>query len=84
VQRVFDLALLHDELAPEAALRLIAIWRASRNITDHKTPLSLTHENKPRSPLNQQPEGNAAARRPAPLSRPNILWDKYANSRESA
>ena len=29
VQRVYELALLHEELEPDAALRLIAIWQAS-------------------------------------------------------
>jgi len=29
VQRVYDLAALHQEIAPEAALRLLAIWQAS-------------------------------------------------------
>ncbi len=29
VQRVYELALLHEEIEPDAALRLIAIWQAS-------------------------------------------------------
>ena len=29
VQRVYELALLHEEIEPDAALRLVAIWQAS-------------------------------------------------------
>ena len=34
VQRVYELALLHEEIEPRSALRLIAIWQASHPAAD--------------------------------------------------
>jgi hypothetical protein len=79
VQRVYDLALLHDELAPEAALRLLAIWQANNKSYDQDVWA--------RRPVNRPLQtANAPARRAAPIERPKILWELHAkaNKLESA
>jgi hypothetical protein len=76
VQRVYDLALLHEELAPEAALRLLAIWRASR-----KAPNA--QDDKPRPAVSSAQIESASARRAMRLGRPTIPWDEHAKSRKA-
>ncbi len=45
VQRVYELALLHEEIKPDAALRLVAIWRASHPAeSKSQTRTAATHE----------------------------------------
>jgi uncharacterized protein (DUF2336 family) len=68
VQRVYELALLHEEIAPDAALRLVAIWQASHPAE------------KPSSAPGHRPqywrdesERNAPA---LPVARPKVPWDE--------
>ena len=70
VQRVYNLALLHEELPPEAALRLLAIWQANRKAQDCRPP---------------QPIRTAPARRTVLFGRPTILREEHVQShKESA
>jgi hypothetical protein len=83
VQRVYDLALLQDELAPEAALRMLAIWQADRRVPDglvaQPTP---SPRNRPHLPVIQHQEGKAALGAAAPFGRPRIGWDQQSKSRK--
>ncbi len=73
VQRVYDLALLHEEVAPEGALRLLAIWQAS-----HREELG------ERPPMAQpQPREIEPARRTTLVGRPKIQWDEHAKARQA-
>jgi hypothetical protein len=84
VQRVYDLALLHEELAPEAALRLLAIWQADRDTIDRKVPAPTARENDRGPAVPAHPPENVAARRLPSLSRPKILWHDHAESRKES
>jgi hypothetical protein len=77
VQRVYELALLHEEIEQDAALRLIALWRASHPAAKRTAPAA-AHQ-----PVHSpDPRGEAAAALPA---RPKIKWDEHAQSKaESA
>lgn len=73
VQRVYDLALLHEEVAPEAALRLLAIWQASRKDETSAQPT----EPQP------QPRAGEPVRRTTLVGRPKIQWDEHAKARQA-
>jgi hypothetical protein len=89
VQRVYDLALLHEELAPEAALRLLAIWQASRGAQDRPAPdrkapqPSARDDGRHSGTAQPQPAASAQARRTTLVGRPRILWDELAKSRKA-
>lgn len=81
VQRVYDLAQLHEELVPEAALRLLAIWQASRKTQDRRTAQPKTQDDRPRpAVIPPQHAENAPPRWPVPVVRPKILWDEHGKS----
>ena len=44
VQRVYDLALLHQEIEPDAALQLVAIWQASHPAEKSPAPQTAAHQ----------------------------------------
>jgi hypothetical protein len=79
VQRVYDLALLHEELAPEAALRLLAIWQANNKSYDQGA-WARRAVNRPLQ------TASPPTRRAVPVERPKILWEQHAkaNKLESA
>jgi hypothetical protein len=84
VQRVYDLALLQDELAPDVALRLLAIWRASHKAPDRK-PQPTVQDDRVRPAVSPAPQaGNAPARRALPVARAKILWDEHVKSRKES
>ena len=75
VQRVYDLAWLYEEIELDAALRLIAIWRASRKAE----PASEPEQSAP-APRAAAPEDwyvDARVRSTLPR-RPKIEWDEHA------
>jgi hypothetical protein len=75
VQRVYQLAVLHEELEREAALRLVAIWQASHKAQNGKA--ARTASQPPRSrPFDPD-------QRATPDTRPKIRWDEHAQSRKS-
>jgi hypothetical protein len=75
VQRVYELALLHEELEPDAARMLIAIWQISHPARK-KPPAVAAH----------QPQHGQDARRergaPSALAaRPKVAWDELMQKR---
>jgi hypothetical protein len=77
VQRVYDLAVLHEEIEPEAALRLLAIWQASHRAEKNSTgPQPAAHQ-----PVyvHEQPR-----ERPEVPSRPKVRWDDLAQTRKES
>jgi hypothetical protein len=70
VQRVYELALLHEEIEPEAALRLIAIWQAS-------------HPGQKAAKPGHQPQLWQSEREQAPVppARPKIRREDHAPTR---
>ena len=70
---MYDLALLHEEVAPEAALRLLAIWQAS-----HKQERS-------ERPAMAQPQVREVepVRHTTLVGRPKIQWDDHAKARQA-
>lgn len=76
VQRVYDLALLQEEIEPETALRLVAIWQASHRAEKKSAPAR---------PAVQPPQYRAGGRSEpaAPSTRPRIRWDEHAQTRKS-
>jgi hypothetical protein len=72
VQRVYDLALLHKEIEPGAALRLIAIWQAS-----HPAKKSPAPQTAARQPQHRQDENSERRAGPLPVTRPKVPWDEF-------
>jgi hypothetical protein len=72
VQRVYDLTLLHEELKPASALRLVAIWQAADR--EEKRPAASTP-----IPVPRIPQRAADDSRPmVPAARPKIRWEELA------
>ena len=72
VQRVYELALLYEEIEPAAALRLVAIWQAS-------------HPAQKGKPAAHQPQLWQSAREAAatPAARPKIRSDEHVPTRRA-
>jgi hypothetical protein len=79
VQRVYDLALLHQEVEPGAALRLIAIWQASHPAEKTPAPQTAAHQ-----PQYRQDEKNERRAAPLPVTRPKVPWDEFIQARKAA
>jgi hypothetical protein len=79
VQRVYDLAQLHEEIEPDAALRLLAIWQASRKPKEREPrPVA-----QPPRPLPPQPREIEPIRRTTLVGRPKIQWDEHARTHKA-
>jgi hypothetical protein len=76
VQRVYELALLHEETDPETALRMIAIWQAARR-TEQKQAVTAKPAHQPQLWHDDRSE------RVAPTARPKIRWEEHAQSRKA-
>jgi hypothetical protein len=75
VQRVYELAVLHEEIETQSALRLIAIWQA-----DHRaTKKQAAPRQQPHQPVLWQGVGEEAL----PVSRPKIRWEEHAAARKA-
>jgi hypothetical protein len=76
VQRVYDLALLQEEIEPDTALRLLAIWQASRRTEKKSTPARTTA---------QPPQPRAGGRGQLTIlpARPRIRWDEHAQTHKT-
>ena len=78
VQRVYDLALLHEELKAASALRLVALWQAADR--EAQRPPASAPVAVPRPPQRSVED----RMRPAgPVARPKILWDEYAKAHKA-
>ena len=82
VQRVYELALLHEEIKPDAALRLVAIWRASHP-AESKSPTRPAAAHQPQLWRDEKSDRSAPG---LPVTRPKVAWDEFvqANKAESA
>src|SRR5258707_5471557 len=78
VQRVYELALLHQEIEPGAALQLVAIWQASHPA--EKSPAPQTAAPQPQYWQDEKSERRAA---PLPVTRPKIAWDEFIQTRRA-
>ena len=77
VQRVYDLALLHEDLKAASALQMIAIWQAIHRaeIKPAATPPAAA----PREP----PPAISERRAAFSVVRPKILWDEHGQNRKA-
>jgi hypothetical protein len=72
VQRVYDLTTLYEEIAPEASLRMLAIWRAG-------------HKAEPRVAAHEPHYWHVdSGERAPPVARPKIRWDEHAAHKTEA
>ena len=78
VQRVYDLALLHQEIEPDAALQLVAIWQASHPAEKSPAPQTAAHQ--PQYWRDEKSERRAA---PLPVTRPKVPWDEFIQTRQA-
>jgi hypothetical protein len=84
VQRVYEIATLYDHIELLAALRLIAIWRASQaapqKVAMPRAPAASPMVPIPPRPAAHQPHyWHVEERKPATLpARPKIRWDEHA------
>jgi len=78
VQRVYDLALLHREIEPGAALQLVAIWQASHPAEKSPAPQTAVHQ-----PQYWQDEKSERRAAPLPVTRPKVPWDEFIQARAS-
>jgi hypothetical protein len=76
VQRVYELALLHQEIEPDAALRLVAIWQASHPAEKSPAPQTIAHQ-----PQYWHDEINERRGGPLPVTRPKVPWDEFIQAR---
>lgn len=80
VQRVYELCLLHEEIAQDAALRLIAIWQASHPAEKRSAPAA-TAGHQPQY-FHDDKSGRSA---PAvPVARPKAHWEELAQTRKES
>jgi hypothetical protein len=78
VQRVYELALLHQEVEPAAALRLVAIWQAS-----HPAEKSAAPQTAVLQPQYWQDEKSERRAAPLPVTRPKVPWDEFIQTRQA-
>ena len=78
VQRVYDLALLHQEIEPGVALQLVAIWQASHPPEKSPAPQTAAHQ-----PQYWQDEKSERRARPLPVTRPKVAWDEFIHARQA-
>ena len=79
VQRVYELALLHEEIEPDAALRLVAIWQASHP-AENKSATAHRRAHQPQYWQDEKSERSAPA---LPVTRPKVAWDEFVQSRKA-
>jgi uncharacterized protein (DUF2336 family) len=81
VQRVYELALLHEEIETESALRMVAIWRAGHP-ANNKRPARPDAGHQPQ----YAPDGNGRGHRTEelPVSRPKIRWEDHAQAKSES
>jgi hypothetical protein len=80
VQRVYELALLHEEIEPDAALRLIAIWQKSHPAENKFPPTRSAATHQPQFSRDQKSERSAPT---LPVTRPKVAWDEFVQSRKA-
>jgi hypothetical protein len=76
---VYELALLHEEIEPDAALRLVAIWQASHP-AESRSSATRPAAHQPQYRQDEKSERNAPA---LPVTRPKVAWDEFVHSRKA-
>ena len=74
VQRVYELALLHEEVGQDAALRLIAIWQASHKAEKKSQGVRPAAAHQPQLWPDDKSE------RASPVARPKIRWEEHVQT----
>jgi hypothetical protein len=80
IQRVYELALLHEEIEPDAALRLVAIWQASHPAENRSPATRTAAGHQPQYWQDEKSERSAPA---LPATRPKVAWDEFVQSRKA-
>ena len=80
VQRVYELALLHEELESDAALRLIAIWQRSHPAENRSGPTRSAAAHQPQYWQGKNDERSAPG---LPVTRPKVPWDELKQKRQA-
>ena len=80
IQRVYELALLHEEIEPDAALRLVAIWQASHPAESRSSATRITAAHQPQYWQDEKSERSAPA---LPVTRPKVAWDEFVHLRKA-
>ncbi len=75
VQRVYDLAVLYEEIERRAALRLIAIWQAAHR-ADNKPAAA-------RKPAHRAVNWQDGGKPALPADRPRIRWEEHVATRKA-
>jgi len=75
VQRVYELAVLHEEIERQSALRLVAIWQAA-----YRDERKLAA---PRKPAHQTIYWQDDSKSAPPAVRPRIRWEEHAATRKA-
>jgi hypothetical protein len=75
VQRVYELASLYEEIEPESALKMVAIWQAIAKAEAASDRPARTAANAPAQRRTAQSESGVRA---SPTPRPAIRWDEHA------
>jgi hypothetical protein len=78
VQRVYELAMLHEEVETDAALRLVAIWRAGHP-AEKKTAARTGTAHQPQYWQNDRAERGTSL----PAARPKVRWEELIQSNKS-
>jgi hypothetical protein len=80
IQRVYELALLHEQIEPDAALRLVAIWQASHPSENRTLPTRSAATHQPQYWHDEKSDRSAPA---LPVTRPKVAWDEFVQSRKA-
>jgi hypothetical protein len=81
VQKVYELALLHEEIELDGALRLVAIWQASHPAAaKSRSPARNAAAHQPQYFHDEKTERNVPA---ASVTRPKVPWDEFIQSRKA-
>ena len=85
VLRVYELARLYEDIQPQSALRVIAIWRASHKPAQARpaTPQPAQPRTATPQPTAHQPQLWHVEERPALPARPPIRWEQHAQTRKA-
>jgi uncharacterized protein (DUF2336 family) len=81
VQRVYELAVLHEEIECDAALRLIAIWQASHPADKKSSAQRTAAAHQPQYWHDEKSERSAPA---VPVTRPKVPWDELMQTRKES
>jgi hypothetical protein len=71
--------MLHKDIEPGAAVRLVAIWQTSHPAEKSPAPQTTTHQ-----PQYWHDEKSERRDAPLPVNRPKVPWDEFIQSHKAA